>query len=82
MATSLDLRLEKTFVLAAKYRLGLIFDVFNVLNDNAIEEWGNTIEYNWTADPNAEGYTPSTLGHKLYTMVLPRRARLGLRLIF
>ncbi len=82
IASSLDLRLEKTFRLAAKYRLSAFFDVFNVFNDDSITSWGNTIDYTWTADPSAEGYTPSTLGHQLYGLVLPRRARLGLRFIF
>jgi len=80
MATSLDLRLEKTFTLAVKYRLGLIFDVFNVFNANTINSWGNRINYDWIADDPAE--SPSTQGHTLYGLVLPRRARLGIRFIF
>ncbi len=80
METSLDLRLEKTFVLASKYRLGLIFDVFNVFNSNTITSWGTRIAYDWVADDPA--YSASTQGHDLYGLVLPRRARIGLRFIF
>ena len=80
MASSLDLRLEKTFLLAAKYRLGLIFDVFNLFNDNSINSWGTRINYDWTADDPT--YSPSTQGHDLYGLVLPRRARLGIRFVF
>jgi hypothetical protein len=49
MATSLDLRLEKTFVLAAKYRLSAFVDVFNVFNDNSITSWGTRIDFDWIA---------------------------------
>ena len=80
MSTSLDLRLEKTFVLATKYRLGLFFDVFNLFNDNSINSWGNRIDYDWIADDPS--YSPLTGGHDLYGMALPRRARLGVRIIF
>ena len=82
MATSLDLRLEKTFKLATKYRLGVFFDVFNVFNDNTISSWGNRINYDWYTDPTADGYPVSTQGHDLYGLVLPRRARLGIRFTF
>ncbi len=77
MAKSLDLRLEKTFLLAAKYRLGVIFDIFNVFNDDTLTSWGTRINYDW--DPTID---PSTQGHDLYGLVLPRRARVGIRLIF
>ena len=80
MAKSLDVRLEKVFTLASKYRLGLIFDVFNVFNDNTINWWGDRIGYDWYSDDPT--YGPSTQGHKLLGLVLPRRARLGIRLIF
>jgi len=80
MTTQLDLRLEKIFTLADKYRLGFVFDVFNVLNDNTVTSWGNRINYDWVADDPA--YAPSTQGHDLYGLTLPRRARLGLRFIF
>ncbi len=79
MVKTLDLRLEKTFTLASKYRLGVIFDVFNVFNDDSISSWGTTIGYNWYTDPT---YSPSTQGHDLNSIVLPRRARVGIRLNF
>ena len=41
IATSLDLRLEKTFTLSSKYRLGAFVDVFNVFNDNTITSLGH-----------------------------------------
>jgi outer membrane receptor protein involved in Fe transport len=75
--SELDLRLEKTFTIASKYRLGVIFDVFNVFNANAVTSWGTRIGYDW--DPTIH---PSTSGHDLLGLVLPRQARLGLRLIF
>ncbi|HEX2695529.1 MAG TPA: TonB-dependent receptor [Acidobacteriota bacterium] len=77
MEKALDLRLEKTFTIAAKYRLGLIFDVFNVLNEDTINSWGTRIGYDWIP-----GDTPSTSGHDLYGLAMPRQARLGIRLIF
>jgi hypothetical protein len=80
LVTNLDLRLEKTFILAAKYRLGLILDVFNVFNDNSITSWGDRITYDWIADDPS--YSPSTQGHDLYGLVLPRRARVGVRFMF
>ena len=87
IATSLDMRLEKTFRLASRYRLGAFVDVFNVLNNHTITSWGNTVEYNWypgdSYDPGTGfQYSPLTGGHDLTGMVLPRRARLGLRFIF
>jgi hypothetical protein len=80
MVTQLDLRLEKIFTLASKYKLGIVFDVFNVFNDNTITSWGSRIDYDWVADDPE--YSASTQGHDLYGLVLPRRARLGLRFIF
>jgi hypothetical protein len=80
MATSLDLRLEKTFTMAGKYRLGLFFDVFNLFNDSSITNWGNRINYDWIADDPS--ISPSTQGHDLYGLVLPRRARIGARITF
>jgi hypothetical protein len=77
MAKSVDLRIEKTFRLADKYKLGIIFDVFNVFNDDTITSWGTRIGYDW----DISGAT-STSGHDLYDIVLPRRARVGLRLQF
>ncbi len=77
----LDLRLEKTFVLAEKFRLGLMVDVFNVFNDDTITSWGTRTDYDWLlpADPD---YYSSTDGHDLYRIVRPRQARIGIRLMF
>ena len=69
--------LEKTFLLSRKYRLGIILDVFNVLNDNTIMNWGTRIDYDWIP-----GDTPSTDGHELLSFVDPRAARVGIRLMF
>jgi len=73
----LNLRLEKIFTLAKKYRLGVMFDVFNVFNDDAIRDWGTRIGYDWVP-----GTWPSSDGHRLRTISTPRQARLGIRLIF
>jgi len=81
MATSLDLRLEKIFSIATKYKLGLIVDIFNVFNDDSITSWGTRIGYDWLLADDPE-YTPSTEGHDLYGLVLPRRTRVGIRLMF
>jgi outer membrane receptor protein involved in Fe transport len=74
---TLDVRLEKIFTLASKYKLGLIVDVFNVFNNDTITSWGTRIGYDWN-----EGDYPSTDGHELYGIVRPRQARVGIRLIF
>jgi len=55
----------------------LIFDVFNVFNTNTVTSWGTRIGYDWYP-----GDWPSTDGHELYSIVLPRQARVGIRLIF
>ncbi|MGD8536621.1 MAG: TonB-dependent receptor, partial [Candidatus Aminicenantes bacterium] len=47
MTKILDVRLEKTFMLAEKYRLGLMVDIFNVFNDDTITSWGTRIDYDW-----------------------------------
>ena len=78
---SLDLRLEKTFTIAEKYRLGILIDCFNVFNTNAIANWGTRFGYDWY-DPSDEDYTPSTDGHDLYRIVTPRQFRLGIRFMF
>ncbi len=78
MQKILDMRLEKIFTLAKRYRLGLIVDVFNVFNSSTITSWGTLIGTDaWTP-----GGFPSTDGHDLYGIVLPRQARVGIRLIF
>jgi outer membrane receptor protein involved in Fe transport len=73
----LDLRLEKIVTLARRYRLGLIVDVFNVFNARMINSWGTRLGYDWNL-----GDWPSTSGHELYDIVLPRQARVGIRVIF
>jgi outer membrane receptor protein involved in Fe transport len=77
MQKILDLRLEKIFTLADKYRLGFMVDVFNVFNDDTITSWGTRIGFDWIP-----GDYPSTDGHELYGIVRPRQARVGVRLIF
>jgi hypothetical protein len=79
MAKTLDVRLEKTFLMAKKYRLGLLVDVFNVFNDHTISSWGT--RYGNGADWIPGDY-PSTGGHDLYSIINPRQARVGVRLIF
>jgi hypothetical protein len=74
---NLDVRVEKYFIIAGKYQLGAFFDVFNVFNEAVITSWGTRINYDWYTDGPA-----STSGHDLYGLNLPRRARLGIRLIF
>ena len=78
---TLDIRLEKTFMLAEKYRLGIILDVFNVFNDNTISSWGNQVGASADYYPNTN-YYPSTSDHYLYGFQAPRQARVGIRLIF
>ena len=73
----LNLRLEKIFTLARRYRLGLMFDVFNVFNDDTILDWGTRIGYDWFP-----GDWPSTDGHRLRSISTPRQARLGVRFMF
>ncbi len=77
----LDIRLEKTFILAEKFRLGLMLDVFNVFNDDTISSWGTRIDYDWLMPGDPDYYT-STDGHELYSIVRPRQARVGIRLMF
>jgi hypothetical protein len=77
MEKILNLRIEKIFTLADKYRLGVMVDVFNVFNTNTINSWGTRIGYDWTP-----GDFASTGGHELYGISDPRQARVGVRLIF
>jgi len=78
MDTELDIRLEKIFTIAKKYRLGVLFDVFNVFNADTVTSWGTRVDYDWYTD----GSYTSTDGHELYGIVNPRQARIGVRLIF
>ncbi len=78
MDAELDLRLEKTFTLAKRYKLGVILDVFNVFNSDAITSWGTRANYDW----NIDGTPAVTDGHEILGTTLPRRARVGLRLTF
>jgi hypothetical protein len=84
MEKTLDMRLEKTFQLAGKYRLGVFFDVINVFNDHTIQDWGTRIGYDWNPSENDPEwpYAYSTQGHDLYSIPTPRQARLGIRLTF
>ncbi|MFH1946273.1 MAG: TonB-dependent receptor [Acidobacteriota bacterium] len=73
----LDLRLEKTFTLAGKYRIGVIGDVFNVFNDDTVTSWGTRIGYDWIPGDYA-----STSGHELYGITAARQYRVGIRFMF
>lgn len=65
----IDLRLEKSFTFASKYRLGVLFDVFNLLNSDAITGYEST-------RINSPVYmTPSSI-------VDARFYQIGVRLIF
>ena len=77
----LDMRMEKTFMIAEKYRLGLMVDVFNLFNADTITSWGTRIDYDWLV-PTDPDYYSSTDGHDLYGIVRPRQARVGIRLMF
>ncbi|OGD22458.1 MAG: hypothetical protein A2W03_02525 [Candidatus Aminicenantes bacterium RBG_16_63_16] len=77
MTNLLDLRLEKIFTLQSRYRLGVIFDVFNLFNDSTITSWGTRIGYDWTP-----GDYPSSDGHEVLSLPNARQARVGIRLIF
>ncbi len=77
--TNLDLRLEKTFTFAEKYRLGIMIDIFNVFNADTITSWGNRTEYDWYEDLSEY---PASDGHQVYGLVAPRAIRLGLRFFF
>jgi len=84
MQKILNLRLEKIFTLAHKYRLGLMFDMFNVFNDDTIRSWGTRIGYDWFTEASPEGSPSysSTDGHRLRSISTPRQARLGIRMMF
>lgn len=79
--TNLDLRIEKTFNLAQKFRLGFMIDIFNVFNSDTVTRWGSRVDYDWTphsVDPTA----PGPDGHTVYGLVPPRAIRIGVRLFF
>ncbi len=75
----LDVRLEKTFTIAERFRLGLMMDIFNVFNDDSITSWGTTINSSWF--PDLSQYASSD-GHRVYGLVSPRAIRLGIRVFF
>ncbi len=77
MDHQIDIRLEKIFTFQNKYRLGLMIDVFNLLNVDTITSWGTRWMYDWKPTQ-----WPSTNGHQLYSIVNPRQARVGIRLMF
>ena len=60
MVNNLDLRLEKIFTLAKKYRLGVMVDVFNVFNDDTITSWGTRIGNSATGTTTARLTPPRT----------------------
>jgi len=77
--STLDLRLEKIFMIGDRYRLGLIADILNVFNTDTVLSWGTLLNVDYfpgSAD------LPASDGHVLYGIVNPRQARLGVRLIF
>jgi hypothetical protein len=77
--TNLDLRLEKTFTLANKYRIGLMMDVFNIFNSDTVTSWGTWVNTDWfPGDPEEAG--PD--GHRVYGLVDPRAVRVGVRFFF
>lgn len=79
--TTLDLRLEKTFMVSEKYRIGLMMDIFNVFNSDTITSWGTRVDYNW--DPHEfVPDAPGPDGHTVYGLVEPRAIRLGIRFFF
>jgi hypothetical protein len=59
-----------------------MFDIFNVFNDTTITSWGTRLNYDYYPAVLDPTYSLSTQGHNLYGLVLPRRARVGIRLIF
>jgi hypothetical protein len=81
---NVDVRLEKTFNLAQRYKLGLIFDIFNLFNANTITSWGTRLTRSTGYDyfPMDPTYSVSTDHHDLLGLTLPRRARLGIRFTF
>ena len=66
---NIDLRLEKAFVLMDKYRVGILIDAFNLLNDDAVDRYLST----YMSSSNFQ--VPSSI-------VDPRFYQVGIRLIF
>ncbi len=84
IAPILDMRLEKTFTIAQKYRIGIMADIFNVFNDDTITNWGTVLGESYFPEnyyPDLGGYT-STEGHYLYSFQRARQFRIGLRFTF
>jgi hypothetical protein len=77
--SNLDLRLEKTFTIKEKYRIGIMMDIFNVFNQDTITSWGTRTEYDWYEDLSE--YAASD-GHQVYGIASPRAIRLGVRFFF
>jgi hypothetical protein len=66
---NIDFRVEKAFVFENRYRIGVIFDMFNVMNDDAVTAYRSV---NLTS---ANYHVPSTV-------VAPRFMQVGVRFIF
>jgi outer membrane receptor protein involved in Fe transport len=80
---NLDLRMEKTFTFAEKYRIGLMMDIFNVFNNDTITSWGTAAGYDWLPHQYEDpADAPGPDGHKIYGLVSPRAIRLGIRFFF
>ena len=79
---TLDLRVEKTFMLSNRYRIGFLIDLFNVLNDNAVTEWGSVAGVDWWPHNEFLPAEPGPDGHLIYNLVSPRRIRIGVRVFF
>jgi hypothetical protein len=78
---NLDIRLEKSFTFAEKYRIGIMMDIFNVFNDDTITIWGTRWGYDWLPH-QYESDSPGPDGHEVYSLVQPRAIRLGVRFFF
>jgi len=84
IAPILDLRLEKTFTFAERYRIGIMADIFNVFNDDTISSWGTVLGESYFPGnyySDLGGYT-TTEGHYLYNWQRARQFRAGIRFSF
>lgn len=79
---TLDLRLEKTFRIADRYRLGFTMDIFNVFNDDTVTSWGTVAGFNWWPHEEYEPEASGPDGHVVYGLAPPRAIRLGIRIFF